>query len=160
MFRARPHGVEWGVSVDVTTFRFDQEAGHEIHVYGTGGGEPLDIHDVSGEDDTRVTMVLPAFVLRWPMGRTEALPSGRWRPYAGAGYGLQHAHVETEMSDFTTNGGTFHVLGGADVLLSSRDGLFGEYRFERVGDEVTVDGVTTDITFRSHHAEGGVSIHF
>jgi opacity protein-like surface antigen len=159
-FKRRGGGPEWGVNVDVRTFRYDGKAGQPTHVTGTVEGMRLDEIEISTGDDTRVTMLMGAFLVRWPMGRSAERPEGRWMPYAGIGGGDQHAHIKSPAPSFRTNAPTFQVLGGAEMMVSPRVGLFGEYRFERLKDEVTTDSTRVNLQLRTNHLAGGVSVHF
>lgn len=160
-FKLRERGVEWGAAFDVRTYRYDGEGGVPNHVYGTVGGMSIDEIQVSaGQDDARVTMILGAFILRWPLARTAEQPSGRWIPYVGIGGGDQRVRILRPEPVFTSHGPTIQAMAGAEARLSRRVGVFGEYRFERVKDEAVVGTTEINIKLRTNHFAGGVLLHF
>jgi opacity protein-like surface antigen len=159
-FKRRTAGAEWGFNVDMRTFRYDGKAGIPTHVYGTVEGHPVDDIEISGGDHTRVTMTLAALLVRWPIGRSPERPDGRWSPYIGVGGGNQRAHIASPAPSFTTNAPAIQALGGAEVMVSRRIGLFGEYRFERIKDQVTMDTTRVQLQLKTNHLAGGVSLHF
>jgi hypothetical protein len=51
-------------------------------------------------------------------------------------------------------------LAGIEVPPSARLGLFTEYRFEKLRDEVLQDTTKVNITLRTHHVAGGIAFRF
>ncbi len=158
VFKRRDDGPELGLCVDVRTFRYNGEAGVPTHVYGTVAGERVDDIEISEGDQTRVTMILGALMLRYPLGRTSEQPEGRVVPYIGVGGGNQHANIMS--AGITTDAPTWQVLAGAELRLDARFGVFGEYRYESLHDMTTDAGTEVDIRLRTHHVAGGVAFHF
>ncbi len=159
IFRHVERGIEWGGLFDVRTFRYDGKAGVATRVTGTIAGSPVNDVEISAGDETRVTMMMAAVTARMPLGRTADMPGGRWTPYLALGAGNQHARVTTDTS-FTTNAPAGLVLGGIEVAVAPRVGIFGEYRFEYLRDEVTMDTTTVNIKLRTNHIAGGITFHF
>jgi hypothetical protein len=159
LFRQRERGVEWGGIFDVRTFRYDGLAGQSTHVTGTVAGDHIDEIELSAGDHTRVTMLMAALVARFPLGRTAKYPQGRWTPYVGAGAGDQYASIKTAPA-FTTHAPTVQALAGLERPLTARVGVFGEYRFERLWDEVVQDTTKVNVTLRTNHVAGGIVFRF
>jgi hypothetical protein len=159
IFRRVERGIEWGGLFDVRTFRYDGKAGVETRVTGTVAGSPVNDIEISAGDETRVTMMMAALVARMPLGRTPDMPGGRWTPYVAVGGGNQHARIKADTS-FTTDAPTGLLLGSVEVAVSPRIGIFGEYRYEHLRDEVTMDTTTVKIKLRTNHIAGGITFHF
>jgi hypothetical protein len=160
-FKTRERGAEWGFAFDVRTYRYDGKGGVPTAVRGTIGGLPIDEVQISaGQDDARVTMLLGALMVRWPLGRTADNVYGRWTPYAGIGGGDQRVRILRPEPLFSSHGPTIQAVAGSEARLSRRIGVFGEYRFERVKDEATIATTEINIKLRTHHLAGGVSVHF
>jgi opacity protein-like surface antigen len=158
--RRTDRGIEWGVQFDLRTFRYDGKAGVPTRVTGTVEGMTLDEVQISTGDNTRVTMAMGALIARMPFGRTAERPMGRWTPYVGIGGGNQHAHIMSPEPSFTTNAPTFGVLGGVEIAVAHRVGVFTEYRYEHLKDQVTMGTSTVNLQLRTNHVAGGITFRF
>ncbi len=121
------------------------------------------------------------FMIRRPMGISEAYPNGRWHPYVGIGGGAHQLSMRpggsrgTEGAPFSDQRHTapaFQAKGGVKVFLFKYLAAFAEAKYTHAFH----DGLTTDrfglsgagplvvdvyeSTIRTIHVHAGLSLHF
>jgi opacity protein-like surface antigen len=151
----------WGLRGDFTYQPFDGDATVQ-NVSGVFLGQPfngpLPLPDIDGS----VAMMNGGFLLGVKPGT-----GARVMPYIGVGAGVDRARLSapaapgaapTSDTDMTW---TAHVIGGIDVTIGRRSGLFGEYRFNHIGEHEFLLGTQRNVlTANTHHVVGGIRIGF
>jgi hypothetical protein len=124
------------------------------------------------------------WLIRKPMGISEAYPNGRWHPYVGVGVGAQQmsyrpggfrgAGFENAITDQRTTSVAFQALGGFKVHLFKYLGAFAEAKYTQAhyndlgtdrfglstpgGQDLTIDNYSS--TIRTIFVHAGLSLHF
>jgi opacity protein-like surface antigen len=112
-------------------------------------------HNETGRSDLLVSNTTFNLILRYPQGMI--------RPYVGIGIGWSHGTLLNpniagrDDNDFDSAHALAHqFLGGAQVLLSPKIFLFGEYRY--FSSNYHWEGLAMD--FRTHHGLVGAGLRF
>ena len=158
-------GLTVGGEFDVLTYTPDGPPGT---VRGSGQSVVGPIPEMDFElplVDARATNAIGSAVVGWTSDDEAA---GRWGVLVGGGGGVARTSAEFEILelfgrplDDTQTSGLFQVFGRGEVMLSSRVGVFGEYRFTRTEVDFEFEPNRSDVfTFQTHFVLGGLSVGF
>jgi opacity protein-like surface antigen len=153
----------WGLRGDFTYQQFDGDATAQ-NVSGIFLGQPFKGPLPLPAVDGSVAMMNGAFLLGLKPGRGAGV---RVMPYIGIGAGADRARISapaapgaapTSDTDMTW---TAHVMGGIDVAVGNRNGLFAEYRFNHTGEhEFLLVTQRNMLSANTHHVVAGIRIGF
>jgi opacity protein-like surface antigen len=115
---------------------------------GITGGLPANRFIVSRELDIAALNWGINLVVARPIGVTDDLPFGRFRPYLGVGPALSFASFEGR--DGSTALG-FQALAGANFFLGRRFSLFAEYQFSHAHHTFDCAGLSEGLNINANH---------
>lgn len=152
------NGFDLGIELDHTRFSADSLA-QTVSASGISQGVPVRSAFVN-KNEVAARIIAVNALFRIPYGVTEALPHGRWYPYAGVGGGVQHATMTlSDGSEDSNSALVVQGLAGVKIFIVRHVAIFGEYKFTYADHSFVFDSTRNEI-IQAHHMTFGVALHF
>lgn len=159
----------WGVAFDYTHYKMIADTSRIVPVAGTWRGTPvsgearMDAYVQHFEISHGLNMLSVNGIYRW---QNLSWLGNRLEPYVGLGVVHYRPHAENTVGNvahetgYEASGFGYQLLGGARYGLSSRWGVFAEFKYNSGTAEVDVAEGTARTSVRTVHALGGVQYSF
>ena len=158
-----PHGVvpmNFGVELEALQFRPNVK-GQTVPADGTASGVPVTGTLTLGPKDLQTEIVAVNFLVRYPIGVTSDLPSGRFNVYLGPGAGVQMTRLrQPGVGDSHDAAPMVQGILGARCFLFRHVSVFTEYKYTHAHQTFNSGPIQYKVNLDSNLFIGGLSVHF
>ena len=159
-----PHGVDpvnFGIELEAFQFRPNIKM-QSVSADGTAFGTPVaGTLTFNAPIDLQTEIYSLNFLVRYPLGVSPDLPSGRFNVYLGPGAGVQMTRLrQPGVGDAHDTAPMIQGLVGARLFLVSHVSVFSEYKYTHAHQSFDSAGSQYKFNLDSNHFLAGASVHF
>ena len=159
-----PHGVvpmNFGIELEALQFRPNLKM-QSVPADGTVMGVPVTgTLTFTAPKDLQTEIVAVNFLVRYPIGVTPDLPSGRFNVYLGPGAGVQYTRLrEPGVGDSHDAAAMVQGILGARCFLFRHVSVFTEYKYTHAHQSFNSGSSQYKFNLDSNLFIGGASVHF